>query len=30
MMNEPEGWMREPASGRRRPEGDPAREYVLP
>jgi hypothetical protein len=25
---EPEGWFRHPTSGRRRPEGDPAQEYV--
>ena len=25
---EPEGWYRHPASGRRRPEGDPAKEFV--
>lgn len=25
---EPEGWMRHPDSGRRRPNGDPAAEYV--
>lgn len=25
---EPAGWMRHPRSGRRRPEGDPAQEYV--
>jgi hypothetical protein len=25
---EPEGWMRHPYSGRRRPDGDPAQEYV--
>jgi hypothetical protein len=29
-QGEPEGWHRHPTSGRRRPEGDPAREYVLP
>lgn len=27
---EPEGWHRHPTSGRRRPEGDPAKEYVAP
>lgn len=27
---EPSGWHRHPASGRRRPEGDPAREYIAP
>ncbi len=26
---EPSGWIRPPTSGRRRPGGDPAREYVL-
>ena len=26
---EPSGWLRHPKSGRRRPGGDPAREYVL-
>ena len=25
---EPAGWYRHPSSGRRRPDGDPAREYV--
>lgn len=25
---EPEGWHRHPTTGRRRPEGDPAKEYV--
>jgi hypothetical protein len=25
---EPEGWYRHPASGRRRPDGDPAKEHV--
>jgi hypothetical protein len=25
---EPEGWFRHPASGRRRPDCDPAQEYV--
>jgi hypothetical protein len=25
---EPEGWHRHPKSGRRRPEGDPAQEYI--
>lgn len=25
---EPDGWYRHPTSGRRRPDGDPAREYV--
>lgn len=29
-MGEPTGWHRHPRSGRRRPEGDPAREYVNP
>lgn len=28
--HEPNGWMREPATGRRRPGGDPAKEYVHP
>jgi len=27
---EPEGWHRHPDSGRRRPDGDPAKEYVRP
>jgi hypothetical protein len=27
---EPDGWMRHPDSGRRRPDGDAAREYVEP
>jgi len=27
---EPAGWMRHPSSGRRRPDGDPTREYVRP
>lgn len=27
---EPTGWHRHPATGRRRPEGDPAKEYVHP
>jgi hypothetical protein len=27
-VGEPAGWFREPATGRRRPDGDPAREYV--
>lgn len=27
---EPNGWMREPHSGRRRPGGDPKKEYVMP
>lgn len=27
---EPEGWHRHPGSGRRRPDGDPEREYVDP
>lgn len=27
---EPEGWFRHPASGRRRPGGDPAAEFVRP
>lgn len=26
---EPPGWHRHPGSGRRRPDGDPAREYIL-
>lgn len=26
----PDGWHRHPMSGRRRPNGDPAREYVAP
>jgi hypothetical protein len=25
---EPVGWMRHPQTGRRRPDGDPAREYI--
>ena len=25
---EPDGWFRNPTDGRRRPDGDPAREYV--
>jgi hypothetical protein len=29
-QGEPEGWMRHPATGRRRPHGDPSEEYVLP
>jgi hypothetical protein len=27
---DPEGWYRHPASGRRRPEGDPTKEFVRP
>lgn len=27
-QGEPEGWYRHPQSGRRRPDGDPAREFV--
>lgn len=27
---EPQGWHRHPASGRRRPDGDPAQEHVNP
>ena len=27
-VGEPKGWMRHPASGRRRPGGDPEQEYV--
>lgn len=27
---EPEGWMRHPPSGRRRPRGNPAAEYIRP
>jgi hypothetical protein len=27
---EPEGWIRHPGSGRRRPDGDKTREYVSP
>ena len=27
---EPAGWMRHPATGRRRPDGDPKREFVRP
>lgn len=27
---EPSGWFRHPATGRRRPEGDPSKEYVRP
>lgn len=27
---EPEGWHRHPTSGRRRPDGDPSKEYVAP
>lgn len=26
---EPEGWHRDPITGRRRPDGDPAREYIM-
>lgn len=29
-QGEPDGWYRHPQSGRRRPDGDPAREYVRP
>jgi hypothetical protein len=29
-VGEPEGWMRHPSSGRRRPDGDPSREFVRP
>jgi hypothetical protein len=29
-QGEPEGWLRHPASGRRRPDGTPSTEYVLP
>jgi hypothetical protein len=29
-VGEPEGWHRHPASGRRRPGGDPGREFVRP
>lgn len=29
-QGEPEGWYRHPQSGRRRPDGDPAREFVRP
>ncbi len=27
---EPTGWFRHPRTGRRRPDGDPEREYVMP
>jgi len=27
---EPEGWTRHPGTGRRRPDGDPSREFVRP
>lgn len=27
---EPDGWIRDPYTGRRRPGGDPAREYIAP
>ena len=27
--HEPTGWMRNPKTGRRRPGGDPEREYIL-
>jgi hypothetical protein len=27
---EPDGWHRHPATGRRRPDGEPAREYLMP
>ncbi|MEW6306768.1 MAG: hypothetical protein AB1705_25150 [Verrucomicrobiota bacterium] len=30
LRGEPAGWIRHPASGRRRPDGDPAKEYVRP
>lgn len=30
VTKEPNGWHRHPISGRRRPEGDPAREYICP
>lgn len=30
MRGEPTGWHREPGTGRRRPGGDPAKEYVRP
>jgi hypothetical protein len=29
-MDEPTGWFREPATGRRRPNGDPDKEYIDP
>lgn len=29
-LTEPDGWHRHPFSGRRRPDGDPAQEYVRP
>lgn len=29
-VGEPTGWKREPSSGRRRPDGDPAQEYMQP
>lgn len=29
-QGEPEGWYRHPQSGRRRPDGDPAKEFVRP
>lgn len=28
--NEPAGWHRHPATGRRRPDGDPSKEYINP
>ena len=28
--SEPSGWHRHPATGRRRPDGDPTKEYVRP
>jgi hypothetical protein len=28
--DEPKEWMRHPSSGRRRPDGDPSKEYVNP
>jgi hypothetical protein len=27
-QSEPDGWMRHPDSGRRRPNGDPTKEYI--
>ena len=27
-VGEPTGWMRHPTTGRRRPDGDPSKEYV--
>jgi len=29
-QGEPDGWTRHPTSGRRRPDGDPSREFVRP